>query len=136
MDSFFTFWRGTQCRIGLASIFIVFSTCAQAGMGLGVIAATDTDGPVTLYYPSSSPDTPTQRGPFTLLVAPQGEPQRGNGRLVVVSHGSGASPWVHADLARSLVNAGFVVAMPQHRADIYKDGSNPGPDSWAMRPAE
>lgn len=61
---------------------------------------------------------------------------RGNGRLVVVSHGSGGAPWVHVDQARSLVAAGFVVAMPEHRADNARDGSDPGPDSWTQRPAE
>jgi predicted dienelactone hydrolase len=71
-----------------------------------------------------------------LQLAEQAEPQRGNGRLIVISHGSGGAPWVHTDLARNLVHAGFVVAMPQHRADNSKDPSNPGPDSWAIRPQE
>lgn len=61
---------------------------------------------------------------------------QGNGRLVVISHGSGGSPWVHTDLARALVQAGFVVALPEHRGDNYKDASSPGPDSWKLRPAE
>jgi predicted dienelactone hydrolase len=43
---------------------------------------------------------------------------------------------VHADLARTLVEAGFVVALPQHRGDNYRDGSTPGPVSWERRPAE
>ncbi len=127
---------GALGRSLTATILALTGAWAQASMGLGSIAATDTDGPVTLYYPSSSPAAATQRGPFSLMVAYQGTPVRGNGRLVVISHGSGASPWVHADLARSLTAAGFVVAMPEHRADNYKDGSNPGPDSWAVRPAE
>jgi len=109
---------------------------AQASVGLSEIPATPVDGPVTLYYPSSDEARPVQRGRFTLSVAAAGAPVRGNGRLVVISHGSGGAPWVHADLARSLVEAGFVVAMPEHRADNYKDDSDPGPDSWTMRPAE
>ncbi|MES2949334.1 MAG: dienelactone hydrolase [Pseudomonadota bacterium] len=109
---------------------------AQAAMGLGTIAATDIDGPVTVYYPTQAAATPIARGPFTLLAAEQAEPVRGNGRLVVISHGSGASPWVQADLARSLVDAGFVVAMPLHRGDNYRDDGNPGPASWAQRPQE
>ena len=69
-------------------------------------------------------------------MAVQGAALRGNGRLVVISHGSGGAPWVHADLAHSLVDAGFVVALPEHRAGNDKDDSDPGPDSWTLRPAE
>jgi len=119
-----------------AALALLLCGLAQAGTGLGEIAATADDGPVTLFYPSADPDQPVRRGPFTLALAPQGRPVAGNGRLVVISHGSGGAPWVHADLARSLVQAGFVVAMPEHRADNYKDGRNPGPDSWTERPAE
>ena len=127
-------WR--MAALALAVCVCVGSSGALAGMGLGEIAATAADGPVTLYYPSSAEARPLQRGPFTLNVAVQGAPLRGNGRLVVISHGSGGAPWVHADLARSLVDAGFVVAMPEHHADNYKDDSDPGPDSWTLRPAE
>lgn len=109
---------------------------ARADVGLNSIAGTDADGPVTLYYPTKVAAVPVRRGPFTLQLAEQAPPERGNGRLVIISHGSGGGPWVHADLARSLVEAGFVVAMPQHRADNNKDDSNPGPDSWAIRPQE
>ncbi|CAN7160316.1 MULTISPECIES: alpha/beta hydrolase family protein [unclassified Variovorax] len=119
-----------------ALVLALLSGLAQASVGLGEIPATADDGPVTLYYPSGDEARPVKRGRFTLTLAPQGMPARGNGRLVVISHGSGGSPWVHADLARSLVEAGFVVAMPEHRADNYRDDSDPGPDSWTMRPAE
>ena len=123
-------------RLLASALALLLSGLAQASVGLGEIAATGDDGPVTLYYPSADAEQALRRGPFTLQVAPQGQPVRGNGRLVVLSHGSGGAPWVHSDLARSLVEAGFVVAMPQHRADNYKDGSGPGPDSWTLRPAE
>jgi predicted dienelactone hydrolase len=110
---------------------------SDATMGLSEIAATAQDGTITLYYPSSAVPQPIKRGRgLTLMVAEQGTPVRGNGRLIVISHGSGGAPWVHADLARTLVEAGFVVAMPEHRADNYKDDSDPGPDSWTLRPAE
>jgi predicted dienelactone hydrolase len=55
---------------------------------------------------------------------------------VVISHGSGGSPWVHVNLARSLVSAGFVVAMPEHQGDNHRDDRRPGPESWALRPGE
>jgi predicted dienelactone hydrolase len=34
------------------------------------------------------------------------------------------------------VEAGFVVVMPEHFADNYKDDSEPGPPSWKRRPLE
>jgi predicted dienelactone hydrolase len=105
-------------------------------MGLLEIAGAGTEGPVTIFFPSSSEATRVTRPPFTLDVALDGMPVRGNGRLIVISHGSPASPWVHADLARTLVDAGFVVAMPEHYKDNYKNSSAPGPSSWKRRPAE
>jgi predicted dienelactone hydrolase len=94
------------------------------------------DGPVTVFYPSSSSAKAVERGPFKLALAEQGEPARGNGRLIVISHGSGGSPWVHADLARRMVEAGFVVALPEHQGDNWHDMSQVGPPSWRRRPAE
>lgn len=109
---------------------------ADAGVGLTTLPATEQDGPVTVYYPTAVPDQPVQRGPFTLRLAPEAPPAAGNGRLVVISHGSGGSPSVHANLARTLVEAGFVVALPEHRDDNYRHDGKPGPDSWKLRPAE
>jgi predicted dienelactone hydrolase len=109
---------------------------AHASLGLAEIPKTPTDGPVTLYYPTRDPEQPVKRGRLALNLAVDGVPSAGNGRLVVISHGSGGAPWVHSDLARALTEAGFIVAMPEHHADNYKDDSNPGPDSWTLRPAE
>ncbi|BEP95984.1 hypothetical protein GmRootA79_43680 [Acidovorax sp. A79] len=120
----------------LAGLLAVCASLAQAGTGLMEIPGMQGDGPVTVYYPSSAPDEALQRGPFSLQAAWQGAPVAGNGRLVVVSHGSGGNPWVHSDLARALVGAGFVVALPEHTGDNAKDPSTPGPESWKRRPAE
>jgi predicted dienelactone hydrolase len=109
---------------------------AQAATGLTEIAGRDGDGPIAVFYPSSGAPAPLKRGPFTLTAAWQGTPVRGNGRLVVVSHGSGGSAWVHADLAGALVEAGFVVALPEHHGDNYRDTSGIGPVSWKRRPME
>jgi predicted dienelactone hydrolase len=131
------------CRLGAivrgaawGAALALASAGAHAAMGLTQIASVAGDGPVTLYYPTAAQEVPLVRGRFTLMLAEDAAPQRGNGRLVVISHGSGGAPWVHADLARTLVNAGFVVAMPEHHADNYKDDSNPGPVSWTLRPGE
>jgi predicted dienelactone hydrolase len=128
--------RWVATLIAACTLAAFSATSARAGTGLTELPATDTDGPVTVYYPSSAPDQPIARGPFTLNLALNGTPVRGNGRLVVISHGSGGSPWVHADTARTLVEAGFVVAMPEHRGDNYKSFTDPGPDSWKQRPGE
>ena len=97
--------RSFACVLAVALVLV--GGLARADVGLSSIAGTDTDGPITLYYPTKVAAAPIRRGPFTLQLAEQAPPERGNGRLVVISHGSGGGPWVHADLARSLVEAGF-----------------------------
>jgi predicted dienelactone hydrolase len=123
-------------RFTIVIAFALLSTHAQASMGLVEIESSAGHGPVTVFYPSSGEVKRVERGPFSLDVAWQGVPARGNGRLVVISHGSPASPWVYSDLARTLVEAGFIVAMPEHFADNYKNDSEPGPPSWKRRPLE
>lgn len=118
-----------------ASLALLAAT-AQAATGLAELAGANGDGPVTVFYPSSEPERPIQRGPFTLNLAADGPPMRGNGRLIVISHGSGGAPWVHGNLARALVDAGFVVALPEHRGDNFRDAGDRGPTSWKERPAE
>jgi len=124
----------------LAALALLALLClapAHAAVGLAQIdGAPGLDGPVTLYYPSSAEPARVTRGPFTMRLAPDGAPQRGNGRLVVISHGSGGGPWVHVDLATELVGRGYVVAMPRHRGDNHADHGRPGPDSWVQRPVE
>ena len=130
-----------KCRfnfflINFSILLILLTGHVQASVGMRKIMAGGTDGPVTVYYPATAAEQVLQRGPFTLNLAEQAMPVQGNRHLIVISHGSGAAPWVHANLARSMVEAGFIVAMPEHFADNYKNDSNPGPDSWALRPAE
>jgi predicted dienelactone hydrolase len=118
--------------LGLASA----STAARADH-LGFTRLAQKDGGTTaVFYPTRAGEAPVSLGPFRLSWASDGEPVRGNGRLIVISHGSGGSPWVHADLARTLVDRGFVVAIPQHLADNSLDTSEPGPASWKRRPLE
>ena len=93
-------------------------------------------GTTTVFYPTDAAEAPVRRGPFQLSWAEAAQPRPGNGRLIVISHGSGGSPWVHVDLARVLVEHGFTVALPQHAGDNVQDPSEPGPGSWARRPAE
>src|SRR5262249_4189868 len=112
-----------------AAAFALAANAAEASIGLTQIAAQDRLGVVTVYYPSTSEAQTIKRGPFTFQMAADGAPSRGNGRLIVISHGSGGSPWVHANLAQTLVADGFIVAMPAHRGDNYSDPGTPGPES-------
>ncbi|PJI98550.1 putative dienelactone hydrolase [Acidovorax sp. 69] len=124
-------------KLCIAALFALgLHSASQAGTGLKELPGIRGDGPVTVFYPSSATDHPVQRGPFSMALAPQGIPVQGNGRLVVISHGSGGNPWVHSDLARALVSAGFVVAFPEHAGDNARNPSTPGPESWKQRPAE
>jgi predicted dienelactone hydrolase len=120
----------------LAAALVLGTATAEAAVAVTELGGVDDDGPVTVYYPTAAPARELRRGPFIFQMAWQGAPSRGNGRLLILSHGSGGSPWVHADLAQALVEDGFVVAMPQHRGDNVKDHSTPGPESWRRRPAE
>jgi hypothetical protein len=107
----------------------------DTGMGLTQLSQPD-GGQATIFYPAAGRESAFQNGPFRLSVIPDGVPIQGNRRLIVVSHGSGGSPWVHADLARTLVRRGFTVVLPRHHADNYLDASEPGPASWRLRPRE
>jgi predicted dienelactone hydrolase len=120
----------------LAILLFFLGATAQAAVGLTELTGLEGDGPVTVFYPTRAAEEPLKRGPFTVQVAYNGTPERGNGRLIVVSHGSGGSAWTYSDIARALVGAGFVVAMPLHRGDNYADMSEVGPPSWRRRPAE
>jgi predicted dienelactone hydrolase len=122
-------------RYLLTIVLATAAACAQA-MGVTQVAPIEGEDPVTVFYPSPSAEAAITRGPFHISMAVDGAPVRGNGRLIVISHGSGGNPWVHSDLARALVDAGFVVAMPQHRGDNASDPSRPGPASWKLRPVE
>lgn len=116
---------------------VAHSQPAAYSPNLGFMQLPQPDGAATtVFYPASGAEVPVRRGPFNLSWVPNGAPIKGNGRLVVISHGSGGSPWVHVDLARTLVSRGFTVAIPLHEGDNYLDPSEPGPVSWRKRPQE
>jgi predicted dienelactone hydrolase len=128
--------RFLRARV-LASAVLAFAFgTVDAAVGLTEVAGLDGDGPVTVLYPTAAAARQVTRGPFTFTLAEQGVPARGNGRLVVLSHGSGGSVWTYGDLGQALVDAGFVVALPEHQGDNFKDKSLSGPQSWKLRPGE
>lgn len=120
----------------LIVLLLAYAGPAGAAVGLAELGTNPESGPVTIFYPTASEPAVERRGPFTMNVAVDAPLGSVNRRLIVISHGSPASPWVHFDLASSLVNAGFVVALPEHFGDNDKDSSDPGPPSWRRRPME
>lgn len=114
----------------------VLGQAASAATGVLMLPAPPDTGPVTVFYPTDAAPARFTRGPFSFELASNAAPLRGNGHLVVMSHGSGGSPWPQADLAIALVDAGFTVAMPEHAGDNYRDMSDVGPATWRHRPKE
>jgi predicted dienelactone hydrolase len=127
--------RITPSRPWLAGFFFAMSLTAQAGMGIVERAGESGNVPMTVFYPTEQAEQIHKKGPFEFSLAPNAAASSGQHPLVVISHGSGGSPWVHVDLARTLVENGFVVVMPEHRGDNHKDFSDPGPNSWKLRPS-
>lgn len=127
----------TRSRPWLFASLLGLGLCStQAATGLATIDSTSGAASVTIFYPSSSTAQTVNRGPFILQLAPNGTPMQGNQRLIVISHGSGGAQWTFVDLAHSLVNAGFIVAMPEHEGDNYRDHKWVGIETWKRRPAE
>ena len=128
--------RLTLCMAAFGALLPLLSNAAWATTGVSEIRSARDGGAVTLFYPSSSTERRVERGDFVFQAAWDGQPEPGNGRLVVISHGSGGSPWLYRELAQALVAADFVVAMPSHAGDNSDDPSAPGPESWKRRPLE
>ena len=102
----------------------------------GMIDLKDAAMPITVVYPTAAVTSVQSLGPFQINVALGAAPAKGNGRLIVLSHGTGGSAITSFDLASTLAAAGFVVASPEHQGDNWRDQKLAGPQSWKLRPAE
>ncbi|QSI78526.1 alpha/beta hydrolase family protein [Niveibacterium microcysteis] len=115
---------------------LMLPSVTLAAVGLSELPATSASGPLTLLYPSRTEAHALERAGFHLQAAVDGPPDTGNGKLIAISHGSPAPVWVYFDLARALVEAGYVVVLPEHAGDNPRDGSAVGLESWKRRPQE
>ena len=120
----------------IVSLLLLFADACHAIMAWDTLELPQLAGPVAIFYPTEAPPVAIQRGPFVFSAATQAKPSKGNNRLVVFSHGSGGSPWELLDWARVLVEAGYVVAIPEHEGDNWRDKRLQGPSSWLRRPHE
>lgn len=107
---------------------------AQAQVGLSEWHAGTL--PVTLVYPTETPNRPHSIGPFRIDVALNAPARSGRHRLIVMSHGAGGSPVADHALASALARGGFVVAQLTHEGDNFRDQRLAGPRSFQRRPGE
>jgi predicted dienelactone hydrolase len=86
--------------------------------------------PAGVLYPTRAEPRAERFEPFTLDVAtdapPDGSDSGSGSPLLLVSHGTGSSPWLMRGLAVRCVRAGFAVAMIRH------PGNNRGDDAHAF----
>ncbi|MFP8777592.1 alpha/beta hydrolase family protein [Hydrogenophaga sp. RWCD_12] len=131
------FMKRTLFALLFAGLQLLAGTSQAQPLNLGYVSVQHpTHGMTSFFYPTLAAEAPQRRGPFSLSWAADAPLAPGNGRLIVISHGSGGTPWVHTDLARELVLHGFVVVVPTHAGDNAADNKTPGPESWKKRPAE
>jgi predicted dienelactone hydrolase len=99
---------------------------AAENVGFQIVHAPDPPGPdlaVGIWYPTTAEPVESDLELLTQLVAP-GAPIAGCcHKLVIMSHGNGASLASHDDTALALAHAGFVVAAMTHTADNWRDHS-------------
>ncbi len=82
--------------------------------------------PLALLYPADGVETEEHFGPYTVNVAKDAPPAAGAHPLVLISHGNAGTPWAYRQMARHLVQAGFVVALPAHTGNTRHDNSLAG----------
>ncbi|ATB30911.1 alpha/beta hydrolase family protein [Melittangium boletus] len=77
--------------------------------------------PVWVLYPTRAPEHLEHFGPYPLAVAPDAPVEGERLPLVVISHGTGGSPWTYRGMAAHLARAGFVVALLEHPGNSRSD---------------
>ncbi|AFC30785.1 hypothetical protein PM3016_4001 [Paenibacillus mucilaginosus 3016] len=82
--------------------------------------------PMTVMYPADAPERTVRLGPYPVEAARDAAPQEGRFPLVLISHGSGGSPYVYRSLARHLARSGFVVGLPEHPYNHRGDNTYEG----------
>lgn len=127
--------------IFVANLLYLFPAETKAEYSVGFVrmetmqAETKEDIPVALVYPSDSPSKPVKFGPFKMELAINGEIAMGEFPVAIISHGSGGTNLGHRSIAFELVKQGFVVAMPLHPGNNFRNNVAQGTAlNWINRP--
>ncbi len=122
-------------------LLIICSVSASEDYSIGfertevVSKETSEKFPLAFVYPSSTPSKPVSFGPFEMELSMDGEIAEGSFPLAIISHGSGGSDIGHRSIAFDLVKRGFIVGMPLHPKNNYKNNSAEGTaENWVHRP--
>lgn len=111
----------------VAVVLNLFATAAFAATvgfeQLSVPVPGDRPLQVGVWYPSDAPEALTPLGLGQQSVARGGPVIGRRHSLILISHGTGGSFGDHADTARALARAGFVVAAVSHTGDTFDDKS-------------
>ena len=100
------------------------STTYQVGCrAIDVVDPAGIPVPTWLLYPTRDAERTHRFGPYSIDFASDGAFAATQCSLIVISHGSGSTPWVHRNLARHLVQQGFVVALLEHPGNNRRDNS-------------
>ncbi len=91
--------------------------------------------PVTLLYPTNIPSKNVKFGPFKMDLSIGANIANGQFPLVIISHGSGGTNLGHRSIAFELVKNGYIVGVPLHPEDNFKNNSAEGTNkNWKNRP--
>ncbi|WP_165872684.1 alpha/beta hydrolase family protein [Celerinatantimonas diazotrophica] len=92
---------------------------------------------LTVMYPTMAQSSRVHFGPYSLPVALSAPVAQGRFALVILSHGSAGSGINYRMLALTLVRHGYIVGLPLHPGDNYRDSSQAGLLSvWRNRPKQ
>lgn len=117
-------------KLILLAALLTLSACASAqGVGIArLTTAGEYKVPVAVWYPSPTPTTDWDAGPYRLHATRDAPLAAGRHGLIVLSHGSGGGELGHADLAEALARAGYIVAAPRHLGDSADQPQGRGSD--------
>ncbi len=76
---------------------------------------------IQFVFPTRAPERLEPFGPFMQSLALGAAVDGDDLPLVIISHGSGGTPWTHRDLASHLAHSGFVTALVQHPGNTRAD---------------
>ncbi|NEZ42806.1 alpha/beta hydrolase family protein [Paenibacillus alvei] len=82
--------------------------------------------PMWIMFPTGTAEQTVQLGPYPTELASDAEVLEGTFPLVLISHGTGSTPFAYRMLAQHLARNGFIVGMPEHPFNNRNDNSLEG----------